>query len=71
MFHHLLGMKVLDLRARQIERIGRVERLPGRWRVIARIPLKCLHLHYRSLYSCLALVIIIAIALNHFIMEHL
>ena len=41
-FHRSLAVKVIDLRARQIERVGRVGHVPARSRVTARVSLKCL-----------------------------
>ena len=41
-FHHSLAMKLIDLRARQIERMGRVGHVPARERATARVSLKAL-----------------------------
>ena len=40
--HHSLAMRVVDLRARQIERVGRAGRVPVSSRVIVRDSLTCL-----------------------------
>ena len=41
-FHLSLAMKLVDSRARQIERVGCVGRVPAHSRAIARVALKCL-----------------------------